>query len=413
MRGTRQDELAVRESKVLAAVSELTGQETTRAQFIRGAGAAALAALLSGCVARFRTPLPGNRGPSGGTWVKDPSPKNMVICFDGTWNRPGEKDEGAPVTTNVGTFYSTVSNALAYYAPGVGTHPLDRFWGGPYGLGLAQKVKKAYAFLAHHHEPGDRIFLVGFSRGAFAARSLGGMISFCGIVPLERLKEEPGLMEQAWDAYRYRKYNREEAARFKQASWASTIEMIGVWDTVEALGLPSVENTEEDFYGYHDVMFTGGFGHAYHALAIDEHRANFKPVPWPDGQGIEQVWFAGAHSDVGGGYADHGLADIALLWMIENAERHGLRFDAKSVCKSLRPDPGATLHDSYKGIYTQRDRWNRKIERGSLIHHSVVARLARFSDYRPVSLAGWAPGTNDTPSSYRIAEVGGSPALCL
>jgi uncharacterized protein (DUF2235 family) len=387
----------------------------TRAEFIQGSVTVALAAVASGCVAQFRPPLPGSPGPSGGTWVREPSvrdrsPKNIVICFDGSWNRPGKQDEGTPVETNVARFYSAVTNAYAYYAPGVGTHPLDRYWGGLFGLGLATKIKQAYAFLVQHHQPADRIFLMGFSRGAFAARSLAGMISWCGIVPQERLREEPGLTEQAWAAYWYRRDN--PTLRFKQPTWASSMEMIGVWDTVEALGSPIHDNRAEDFFGYHDVNFTHGLNSAYHALAIDEHRANFKLVPWPANRPeIEEVWFAGAHGDVGGGYPDHGLANIALRWMIGRAERHGLAFDSESIC-NLRPDPNATLHDSHTGVYKKRKGIDRKIEEGSLIHWSVGERYARNSDYRPRNLAGCSPGASESLRCYRIAEDDGSPARC-
>jgi hypothetical protein len=218
-------------------------------------------------------------------------------------------------------------------------------------------------------------------------------------------------MEQAWAAYWSRRDN--PTLRFKQPTWASSIEMIGVWDTVEALGSPSHDNRGEDFYGYHHVNFCDGLKSAYHALAIDEHRANFKPVLWwpADRPEIEEVWFAGAHGDVGGGYPDHGLADIALLWMIGRAERHGLAFDAKSICK-LRPDPVATLHDSSTGFFKNRKHIDRVIKKHSLVHRSVDTRLKRDSDYKPRNLAGWAAGASECPDCYRIAEDGDSPARC-
>jgi hypothetical protein len=224
------------------------------------------------------------------------------------------------------------------------------------------------------------------------------MISWCGIVPRDRLREEPALMEQTWATYRHRRDN--PTVRLKQPSSVSSVEMIGVWDTVEALGLPSHANRPEDVFGYHDVNFTDGLNSAYHALAIDDHRAHFAPVLWPADlpghpPGIEQVWFAGAHSDVGGGYSDHGLADIALLWMIGRAERHGLQFAAESICE-LRPDPCATLHDSYTGIYKERGCIDRVIGPNSLIHPSVFKRRAPHSDYKPSNLAGWPIGASES-----------------
>ena len=304
---------------------------------------------------------------------------NIVVCCDGTWNTPDDLDAGVAAPTNVVKIY----NALAekdgeeipqkkYYHPGVGT---DGGWwnkvaGGGAGDGLDQHIKGAYHWLARNYRPEDKIFLFGFSRGAFTVRSLGGMIAKCGLLDLS----DPTIgADEAWLevdkiflAYRnsddsaksLKLYNR--ADKSKSSAGTTPIHFIGVWDTVGALGIPddmallNLLDRVKD-HSFHDTNLSKHVLHARHALAMDERRATFTPTFWtnldqhPD---AKQIWFPGVHSDVGGGYGIVGLSNGALLWMIEEASAVdiGLAFRPKAV-QQVVPDILGMLHDSVTTVF--------------------------------------------------------------
>ena len=204
--------------------------------------------------------------------------------------------------------------------------------GGAFGHGLEDNVYEAYRFLVGNYEPGDELFLFGFSRGAFTARSLAGMIRKCGILERQHVRRYPAAIA----LYRDDQHPDSPAARtFRRAHAVGgdatlPIRFIGVWDTVGALGIPlrGLRGLTRHKYQFHDTELSGSVAQACHALAIDERRAPFEPTLWAyrpkPGQTVEQVWFAGVHSDVGGGYPDTGLADITLEWMIDRAQGAGL-----------------------------------------------------------------------------------------
>ena len=206
-------------------------------------------------------------------------------------------------------------------------------------------MRDCYRFLVERYEPGDELFLFGFSRGAFTARSLAGLIRNAGILR----REHAGRVDEAYRLYRARgdlaHPSGIESRIFRR--WYShepDVHFIGVWDTVGALGIPGMRGRlAERMWGFHDTQLSSHVSNAFHALAIDERRRPFAPTLWDrpadaPGQTLEQVWFAGVHSDVGGGYPNPGLSEIALLWMAGRAAACGLAFDAGQFTKVATPD---------------------------------------------------------------------------
>jgi uncharacterized protein (DUF2235 family) len=301
---------------------------------------------------------------------------SIVLCCDGTWNSADQAKKKLVVdgkmveelcVTNVLKLACRVAKRRAdgplqivYYDQGVGTGNLaDRIGGGAFGDGLESNINDAYRFLVANYEPGDSIYLFGFSRGAYTARSIAGMIRRCGILRRDAVRQYPdakmlyrrGVMADHPDAVKFRTDNAIEAD--------TPIHCVGVWDTVGALGIPlrafGAWNQKE--YQFHDTGLSRAVKFAFHALAIDEHRQPFLPTLWetaPDpGQTVQQVWFAGAHSDVGGGYPEHGLSDLALDWMLAAAQTAGLEIDGGVVGKlPTAPDSKQKVHDSKSAIYT-------------------------------------------------------------
>ncbi len=269
--------------------------------------------------------------------------KKLVVLCDGTWNTPTQAMRGTPCPTNV----VKVSVALApqdrqgreqrqCYRKGVGNNRWERLRGGAFGLGLSEEVKAAYRFLMDNYEPGDELYFLGFSRGAYTVRSAVGLVRNSGILR----RDQADRVDDAFALYRARELppTHQESARFRQNhSHPSTrIRFMGVWDTVGALGIPVTGNLVADLvnrrWQFHDTQLSSHVEAAFQALAIDERRRPFKPALWvqqpgAQGQRLEQVWFAGDHCDVGGGHTDAGLSDIALRWMIDRAEQCGLTFE--------------------------------------------------------------------------------------
>ena len=312
--------------------------------------------------------------------------KNIVICCDGTGNEYGRNN------TSVVETYALAEkddDQVAYYDPGVGTGGWEYHeeTGGlrakadlMTGWGLQRNVEDAYRRLMQCHEGGDRVYLFGFSRGAFTVRSLAGMLHKCGLLD----EGHENLVEYASKIYNT-EGNRAIAAGFRSTfSRDCPIEFIGVWDTVDSLVMNAGKR-------WHDRSLNPEVRSGYHALAIDERRRDFLPCLWDEsevveGQRIEQVWFAGVHSDVGGWYEERGLANIALHWMLDKAVARGLKVDRAGLA-SRRPDPHDEMHESWSGIWRARPRRTRKIPEGARVHRSVLER--RDSDrvrYDPKNL---------------------------
>ena len=301
-----------------------------------------------------------------------------MVCCDGTWDAPIQTAPDTAACTNVYKVWRAVAETSdagaeqrVFYHEGVGTGGrLDRLLGGAFGAGVAHNVCDCYRFLVLNYEPGDALYLFGFSRGAYTARSLAGMVRNCGILTPQNI----GRVGEAFHLYRDRGADTSPAGVKAQAfrsHYASetSIHFIGVWDTVGSLGVPVPIPFFRPWWAFHDSDLSSTVSNAFHAVAIDERRGPFKPTLWtrpsvPPHQDLEQVWFVGVHRDVGGGYPHPDLADITLCWMVDRARACGLAFapghfqhtNAPDPARryealDLQPDPLGELHASQTGIW--------------------------------------------------------------
>ena len=283
-------------------------------------------------------------------------PKRLIVCCDGTWNKP---DQPSPTNVTKLALYMASQDPAGieqrvFYDKGVGTGRFDHLLGGAFGVGLSKNVQDGYRFLVANYEPGDELFFFGFSRGAYTARSIVGFIRNSGLLK----REYADKLAPAYDLYRRRDDashpDAAEAELFRKSfAYEPRVKFIGVWDTVGALGIPL--SGPLGFFNkkcqFHDVRLSRAVDHAYHALAIDEKRKPFRPALWEQhpaakAQVLEQVWFAGVHSNVGGGYPDSGLSNVALLWMVGKAQDCGLAFDRARLNAMVKPDPLGKLENS-------------------------------------------------------------------
>lgn len=391
--------------------------------------------------------------------------RRIILLLDGTWN---DADVG-PFDTNIvrlreiiarsldssssvtqsespaaenstaklvsGRTYQGQTEHLVFYERGVGIVPLlDRIKGGSFGDGLSGNIRRAYKFLSFYYEPGDQIFVFGFSRGAYTARSLVGYIGSAGL--LRRENCTPVLEQKAWGYYRTDPNDRmpgiwAELTPLVHDRGALRIECLGVFDTVGALGvpLPQFYRLNRESYEFHNVELSSTTNVNLHALAVDEHRQPFAPTVWrkPKFKSFatttEQVWFAGSHADVGGGYIEEvrraetnikALDDITLDWMLKRVVKHfpDFPFDNQAWKVLDSSWSSAPQHRSREGVYKlmplalraiancslaalgwreQIVGYDRHAESiGEMIHISVLERLAVVVDgknaYAPYSL---------------------------
>jgi hypothetical protein len=296
--------------------------------------------------------------------------KNLIVCCDGTWSTQTDTEEGLPSLTNVAKLYNAVlqnDGQVAYYHPGVGTGKgwWNRVAGGGTGHGLDQNIMSGYHYLALRYATGDRIFLFGFSRGAYTVRSLGGLIAKFGLLDLTDPLLSPNTVwervGEVFDAYRRNAgFTNPKAYPFHKGDLPDNtvpIHFLGVWDTVGALGIPDDLALlglldDADKYRFHDTKLSPKVKHGRHALALDEKRASFAPTLWTktDGVDVKQIWFPGVHSDVGGGYLQTSLSDGALAWMMDEAVGCGLELRA-GTRDQVNPDHLGVVHDSYDGVF--------------------------------------------------------------
>lgn len=334
--------------------------------------------------------------------------KNIVLCSDGTGNSGGYGSD-----SNVYKTYKAVNNNMSngieqytFYDQGVGTSKSETSknkytiaLSGAFGFGFRNNVLHLYHALARCYEPGDALFLFGFSRGAATMRALTGFINACGLVDRHHSsvqidgkfdgKKFKDRVEEAFTLYRDKDKNAQQKFKdqyaFKDDEYAPEgnlkIKFVGVWDTVSALGFPkdfskliewffeALDHFSDRFpytaHNFYDYGLNNSIENAYHALAIDDERTTFHPKVWDekevevwDGEKIkkipftgyvEQVWFAGVHSNVGGGYPRTGLSDVTLQWMLTKAQEHGL---------VLYPDRITEINDNanpYDKLYDSRD----------------------------------------------------------
>lgn len=297
--------------------------------------------------------------------------KKIIICADGTWNKPTIDTENETVT-NVLQFARGIApmsgniKQVVFYDWGIGSYH-DNLTGGGLGAGLEKNVMDGYRFLVHNYQQGDEIYLFGFSRGAYTVRSLCGMINNCHILK----GVNAGKIEKAFEFYKNPdvKPSSAEAEQWRAQNSvpnSGTIKFIGVWDTVGAMGLPfSFFGLIKDSHQFYDCKLGGNIEVARHALSLDEKRDDFEPTIWHPNHAtnLKQVWFAGVHSDVGGGYLPdsngHQLSDIAAQWMKQEAEAHGLAFEPYFKYGNISHT--AAMNKSYKGFMRFLGKYKREI----------------------------------------------------
>jgi uncharacterized protein (DUF2235 family) len=352
--------------------------------------------------------------------------RNIVLCFDGTKNQYTTTTD-----TNVVKLYAMLdrsrSDQLAYYQPGIGTYLPPGAWGAlrrwivtRLDLAIAwllqHHVTDAYRFLMRCYQEGDRIFIFGFSRGAYTAKVLSGMLNRVGL--LSYGNEE--LIQFAWRAYR--SPNSDASGGFKIIFCRPVeVHFLGLWDSVSSVGW--IWNPTFFYY----TSDNPNVKVIRHAVALDERRSNFRPGLWRTTHtNNEEVWFVGVHCDVGGGYSEResGLSKIPLKWMVDQAKLFGLYFDAERESDIIpkndysinaAPNAAAQMHESLKGLwwaaeylpiaqrlpdrefakrFTVHRGKHRYLSHGSKIHASVFERMKEIPTYRPPNI----------PADYLLVE---------
>jgi uncharacterized protein (DUF2235 family) len=383
--------------------------------------------------------------------------KRLVVCCDGTWNTADQQDVGGlPTPTNVTKIALSIADQdhsgndqLVFYQAGVGTKRSERFFGGAFGYGLSRNVRDVYRFVVRNFEPGDQLYFLGFSRGAYTARSAAGLIRNSGILR----RENSDLIDEAFSLYRDRSSATEPdsvAARLfrRLNSHESRIRFIGVWDTVGAYGIPlsgsRLVHAVNRHWRFHDRVLSSKVDAAFQALAIDEKRRPFKPAIWERSpkqsteQRVEQMWFSGVHSDVGGGYAQTGLSDIALIWMANNAHQWGLQFRRDTIFANpalvnlyeerdlpITENPLMTPgHKSLKGFYRLLPPRHRRIGEKYASNESAACTAVQraggvkgdqegVAGYRPKNLVRYLDQTERRITDLDLQRAGSTLAVAV
>ena len=350
--------------------------------------------------------------------------QRLILFFDGTWDDVRD-------CTNVFRMASAIepydhsTRQRFFYHPGVGTLPGTQLLGGATGIGLTEILLEGYEWLARRYEPGDEIWVFGFSRGAYTARSLAGLIRKCGLMRIVT----PGAIEEAAALYRNHDVYPDSVAgdefRRRYARPNVRIHFLGVWDTVGALGIPGNVVLSRPFLKWHDTELSSIVLRAYQAMALDEHREEFDVSLWKGAKDnpqvkkagqidVEQRWFVGSHGDVGGGCPQDTLSSIPLRWMQDKATTAGLvlrplctpREDAEmaEIYDSYTPFLGGTYSFLRSGLSGDRKRFSRRFDEVTqpaqgegdepirainvTVDPSVYRRMERDRTYRPETLEG-------------------------
>ena len=373
--------------------------------------------------------------------------KNIILCADGTGNKGGYTP-----SSNVYKIYHAINihkddkPQIRFYDDGIGTEKNKYLRGitGALGFGFGANVRDLYGFLAKNYDPGDQVYLLGFSRGAATVRAFAGFIATCGLVKgkdldnddlndrvnevfkeykrLQRLRQKKFLAEQ-------RKFLDKQSEECKSHGIIQ-IKFLGVWDTVSSLGFPQkwdktsigIFVLNAFFMGldrltdwiiphrFYNYKLTDNVQYACQALAIDDERTSFWPMVWNEKgrtRPVEQVWFSGMHSNVGGGYRRAGMANVTLEWMMDKTKKHGLEFKDDAL-KNVHDDA-----DSHGRIYNSRDglaiyyRYHpreieklcrNKLENRIKVHQSVIERMDRkTANYAPCLL----------PTNFDVVDTSG------
>lgn len=383
-----------------------------------------------------------------------PPTRRLALFLDGTWNEVSDN-------TNIWRFRALFAPVgadgraqLGFYSTGLGTKFGEKISGGMFGAGIDTAITSAYEWLMEHYRPGDEIFIFGFSRGAYTARSLSGFVSKCGLLqsgaPLGvnqlfmryRRSGQPTIRElmAARDEGKT-DFSFEEAWMLKFAQ-AVPIKFLGVFDTVGALGVPFplYRRLKGAAYPFLNTGLRQNNEYAFHALAIDEHRKAFAPTLWTNEgathapmrpiERTEQRWFVGAHADVGGGCFDDPLAGLAFKWLERKAMALGLTFKDSFA---IEPQANcATISNSYRefmwGLYrlaTFYRPYYRPIGEppknegpgvsniNETIDASVFDRWRADPSYRPPALQAWAASRKVDPETIVTSVRADVPAVIV
>ena len=378
--------------------------------------------------------------------------KRLALFLDGTWNEVDSNTNVWRMKALCAPASTDGKSQLVYYEIGV-----NGVIGGSTGKGLDANIRRAYEWLIENYSEGDEIFIFGFSRGAYTARSLAGLIAKLGILkpgsPIgvaqlfsryKRSDEETiGKLRELQDTGKLENITLEERWMLKYSQPAK-IKMVGVWDTVGSLGIPvfAIPGVSRPTFGYLQTGLRIQIEHGYHALAIDEHRKAFAPTLWDvrtpkdpnearaaprSVSNVEQRWFVGAHANVGGGYETDLLAQAPLRWIMKKASLFGLTFrDDVDIDGDILTAP---INDSYKefmdGVYSKGSRqFYRTIGQepdvrddgthanvNETIDQSVFDRWRTVPTYRPSNLSEWASRKKIDPTKLMNSVRADDPAV--
>ena len=328
--------------------------------------------------------------------------KTIVFCADGTWNNPNEDEnhDHSPDPTNVYKLFTGLAGELspesllladeqekvlteagtpvqvAKYLHGVGDsrNAIIKLMGGAFGSGIISRIVRGYTYISRSYEPGDRTVIIGFSRGAYTARALAGLIASQGLLSTAITEDKEKAYRCGAEAW-YRSRQASVSNRFSLAHLAEIaadlpaflskkslkdsdlvpvdqITAVGVWDTVGAMGFPDYASggKREDAFKFADTKLSPKVQHGFHAVALDERRSDFVPTLWDPSDRVLQVLFPGAHGDVGGGYptsgSESGLSDGALRWMQDQLANVGVRFQA-GWAEGIQPLAAGVAHQPW------------------------------------------------------------------
>jgi len=329
-------------------------------------------------------------------------PKNIIFCADGTWNNANQDDnnDNIPDWTNVFKLFlfldgkvtddslkdadeqekslmvGDVANQVAKYIHGVGDsrNPIVKLMGGAFGSGIITRIVRGYTFISRNYDPGDDIFIVGFSRGAYTARALAGFIGKQGLLAKDLTNDKEQAYRKGAEAwYRYRKSTSDAGLLQRLTEYAADlpaflsanslkdsdfvpvenkIKAVGVWDTVGAMGIPDFEGDKRlDAFRFADTRLSDNVRFGLHAVSLDEQRVDFTPTPWEQREGIKQVLFPGDHADVGGGYPttnqESELSDGALKWMVDELKALDVKFSTEPTYDPVTY-PGGKAHEPWR-----------------------------------------------------------------
>lgn len=355
--------------------------------------------------------------------------KRIILCADGTWNIRDQKDgeTGKRRPSNVTKIARAILarapdgvDQVVYYHDGIGTEggAVDRVTDGAFGHGMEDNIRTLYRFIVYNHEPGDQLFFFGFSRGAFTVRSLAGFMNFVGLIE----KDDDYYVPDLYGCYGKGKGPgtpewKQAFHKIKTVRPCPPIQMIGVWDTVGALGAPGVMGRVFNGrkYDYHQIGLFPTIQNAYHALAIDEQRRPFAADLWEKVAGwngkIQQAWFAGVHTNIGGGYTVDGLANEALHWLVEKAEGLGLAVESDYLAH-FEPHFTSVLRDSMSVKYRLMGGAKARTigayrNAGECVHQSAIDRAHHAaSSYDPSNLRAAIGGAQPLPvvNTTRVAR---------